>query len=156
MEGAQIARYLARAFKAQNFVAQGARLFVRNFAQQKFYLAYGLGRHAEFRHPHSQKKRRENRIRRELPANARGYSRFQGGRHHHVERADNRGVGGLVEVGDEVVYAVNRQKVLNEVVGAYAYEVAFGGYDVRRERRARNLYHTPELQVFVERLPFLF
>ena len=57
------------------------------------------------------------------------------------ERAQDRRMHRLVQVGHVLVLAIGGERVLDEIVGADAEEVAFGGDVIGREHGARRLDH---------------
>ena len=61
-----------------------------------------------------------------------------------LQRPQDRRVQRVVEVADVLVLAVGGQRVLDEVVGADAEEVALGGQQVGDQRRAGRLDHDAE------------
>ena len=68
-----------------------------------------------------------------------------------ADQPDQRRMQRLVEVRDVLVHAIDRHRVLDEVVRADREEVALGGEQVGGQRRRRHLDHDAELDVLVER-----
>ena len=69
--------------------------------------------------------------------------------HRAVDAAQDGRMQGLVEVGHPAVAPVHGQGVLDEVVGADAEEVAFGGQQVGHQHRRRGLDHDAQVEVRV-------
>src|SRR5690606_5485817 len=71
-----------------------------------------------------------------------------------MQRADNRWVRWLVEMGDAIIQSIDRQQVLYQVVGANAKERGTGNQSIGCDGGARNLDHRADLNVLVEALAF--
>ncbi len=77
-----------------------------------------------------------------------------GGIDGHLNEANDRWVGGFVEMGDAFVEAIDSDGVLDEVVGADAEEIDFFGEDVSGDGGARNFDHGTDFHLGIERDAF--
>ena len=75
------------------------------------------------------------------PQTLTGIARAQRRLDRELDQAQHRRVQRVVEIGDLLVAAVDRERVLDEVVGADGEEIALAGERVGGERRARHLDH---------------
>ena len=101
-------------------------------------------RHRQLAQPETQKERRIARVTRHLAADADRNASARGRLDGELDEAQHTGMQRVVEVGDLFVAAVDRQGVLDQIVGADGEEIGFARQCIGGQRRRRHLDHHPQ------------
>ena len=114
-----------------------------------------MRRHAQPSDPHPNQQRNKLRIRTHLPADRHRDVALSGGLDHVADQPQNRRIARTVQVGHVRIGPVDRQSVLDQVVGADRKEIDLPGKLVRQERGRGNLDHHTDGDVSFERNPLI-
>ena len=90
-------------------------------------------------------------MRRHLPADGNPQSPVRRGVRDPAHQIENRRMQRLIEIGDRLVSTVDRQGVLDQIVGADGEEVDLAGQAIGDERRRRHLHHHSQRDIGIAR-----
>jgi hypothetical protein len=148
---AQEGLHLAGAVHGQRPLGNSAALGDRNTSAHLLDFRDRAGRHAHLAQAESQKELRVHHAAAHLSANV--------GRHtglpRHVQRSpqlsQHRGIARVVEIRHLLVAPIDRQRVLDQVVGADRHEVDLPDERIEHDHRRRRLDHHPHRHLRIER-----